>query len=50
MKKTILVIAEVAVIALIGTQAFASQWDGYWRGPMAGYSGNNYLGFYDKKR
>jgi zinc resistance-associated protein len=56
MKKTILVIAAVACIALTGTQAFACYWDGYWGGPnggpMAGYYGDtyapgNYQGFYD---
>ena len=44
MKKTILVIAAVASITLIGTQAFACYWDGYWGGPnggpMAGYYGD----------
>jgi zinc resistance-associated protein len=51
MKKTILVIASTAFIALFSTQAFACYWDGYWSGPMgepmAGYSGDNYQGFYD---
>jgi zinc resistance-associated protein len=52
MKKTILIIAATAFIALIGTQAFACYWDGYWSGPMggpmAGYSSGNYQGFYDQ--
>ena len=52
MKKTILVIAAVASIALIGTKAFACYWDGYWGGPMGGpmpgHYGDNYQGFYDK--
>jgi zinc resistance-associated protein len=56
MKKTILAIAAVACIALIGTQAFACYWDGYWGGPMGGpmpghdgdtYAPGNYQGFYD---
>jgi len=51
MKKTILVIAAVAFISLIGTQAFACYWNGYWGGPMggpvAGYYGGNYQGFSD---
>jgi zinc resistance-associated protein len=52
MKKTILVIAVVASITLIGTQAFACYWDGYWGGPMggpmAGAYGTSYQGFYDQ--
>ena len=52
MKKTILVIAVVASITLIGTQAFACYWDGYWGGPMggpmAGAHGTTYQGFYDQ--
>jgi zinc resistance-associated protein len=52
MKKSILFIAAVAFITLIGTQAYACYWDGYWSGPMGGsmtgYSGGNYQGFYDK--
>ena len=56
MKKTILVIAAVASITLLGTQAFACYWDGYWGGPMGGpttgfyedtYARGNYQGFYD---
>lgn len=51
MKKTILVVAATAFIALFSTQAFACYWDGYWNGPMGepmmGYSGDNYQRFYD---
>lgn len=56
MKKTILIIAAVASIILIGTYAFACYWDGYWGGHMGGpmggsysdtYAGGNYQGFYD---
>lgn len=32
MKKTILVIAATAFIALFSTQAFACYWEGYWGG------------------
>lgn len=53
MKKTIFVLAAAATFALIGTQAMACYWDGYWGGPMgrpmAGFQGNgNYQDFYEK--
>ena len=51
MKKTMLTLAAISLIMLIGTQAFACYWDGYWGGPMGGpmagsYDGQ-YQGFYD---
>lgn len=52
MKKTMLILAAISLIALIGTQAFACYWDGYWGGPtggaMAGNYDGNYQEFYDK--
>ena len=53
MKKSILVFAAAATFTLIGTQAFACYWDGYWSGPMgapmAGFQGNGkYQDFYEK--
>jgi zinc resistance-associated protein len=52
MKKTILVIAATAFIALFSTQAFACYWDGYWGGPAggptAGFNGDQHQGFYEK--
>jgi len=53
MKKSILVLAAAATFTLIGTQAFACYWDGYWSGPMgspmAGVQGNGkYQEFYEK--
>jgi zinc resistance-associated protein len=52
MKKTMLTLAAISLIALIGTQAYACYWDGYWGGPMGGpmagsYDGNHQA-FYDK--
>lgn len=52
MKKMILIIAAMASIAAIGTQALACYWDGYWGGPMGspmnGYNaGGDYQGFVD---
>ena len=51
MKKAIFLIAVVASITLIGTQAFACYWDGYWGGPMggpmAGFYSDNFQGFYN---
>jgi zinc resistance-associated protein len=57
MQKTIIIIATVASILLISSQAFACPWDGYWGGPMGGpmggfysstYSGGAYQGFFDR--
>lgn len=52
MKKTMLILAAISLIALIGTQAFACYMDGYWGGPMggpmAGFDGGNHQEFYDK--
>lgn len=51
MKKTMLILAAISLIALIATQAFACYWDGYWGGPMggpmAGFHGGNHQEFYD---
>ena len=52
MKKTIIVTAATAFIALFSTQAFACYWDGYWGGPMGGpmvgFKGDTYQRFYDE--
>jgi zinc resistance-associated protein len=51
-KKSILIIATMAFIGLMGSQAFACYWDGYWGGPMggpvAGAHSPAYQGFYDQ--
>lgn len=52
MKKSILIIAAAASLTLLGTQAFACYWDGYWSGPMGGptamVNGGNSQEFYTK--
>ncbi len=52
MKKTMLILAVISLIALIATQAFACYMDGYWGGPMggpiAGFDRGNHQEFYDK--
>lgn len=51
MKKAMLILAAISLIALIGTRAFACYWDGYWGGPMGGpmtgVQGGNHQEFYD---
>ena len=43
MKKILVILVTVVFVGLIGTQAWACMWDGYWGGNMGGY-GNSFAG------